>query len=313
MPSSLCKGWNPPRLHLSSWRITTHKSSHERARRASTRGGCGHGHRRDSSRQRHQVRGDEARARGTGSRDLSRPELHSDRTAPGTRGCPRGWHQINTKGILIDLTKLPALPIRRRRRPWLLSLPIRGRWLRNSTASKSARISESGGYTRAPHAVRKEHRDQACVCGVGAQRIHRYELPGRANASHGGPWDTASTADPCGSAAQVSGHIRPSARAFQLPPMSLRVCARQISRALILSTGSPVPSGGCSPGRGSRGPYPLPPAPWSALPGCSARPCKILLCASLAPHAPRPCTDAASRWPVRARGCRPGGCLRWMS
>ena len=127
MPSSPCKGWN------------------------------------DSSRQRHQVRGDEARAQGTGSTGFSRPELRADRTAPGTRGCPRGWHQINTQGILLDFQG-------RRPRPWLPSLPIRGRWLRTSTARKSARISESGGHTRAPHAVRKEHRDQACVFGVGAQR-----------------------------------------------------------------------------------------------------------------------------------------------
>ena len=146
-------------------------------------------------------------------------------------------------------------------------------------ASRSSMCLRSGGAA-------------AFVLGAGAQRIHRCELPGRANASHGGPWDTGLTADACGSAVQVSGHIRLSACVFQLLPLSLRVCARQISRALIS----------------------LRHAPWSALPWCSARPCRILLCASRAPHAPRPCTDAASRMSWCAHGDAAlddvfGGCL----
>ena len=80
-------------------------------------------------------------------------------------------------------------------------------------ASRSSMCLRSGGAA-------------AFVLGVGAQRIHRCELPGRANASHGGPWDTGLTADPCGSAAQVSGHIRPSARVCSSCYLCRSVCAR---------------------------------------------------------------------------------------
>ena len=47
-------------------------------------------------------------------------------------------------------------------------------------ASRSSMCLRSGGAA-------------AFVLGAGAQRIHRCELPGRANASHGGPWDTGLT------------------------------------------------------------------------------------------------------------------------